>query len=146
MKRFITKEALDKWITDNFYKEPAGVWELPPAPDMAEVANKLSAEGYNLDNLIANGHAYEINGHTNDGWLFDDEASEECRAELERAGKLIKRNSIRGKRMEAGLSRAEMSRIFEIPVRTLEDWESGKREPAPWAEKLIVEKLESMRA
>lgn len=58
---------------------------------------------------------------------------------------IFSENPIENARISAGLSRVEMSRIFEIPVRTLEDWESGKREPAPWAEKLIVEKLESMR-
>ena len=53
--------------------------------------------------------------------------------------------AIRAARTEAGLSRAEMSRIFEIPLRTLENWESGNRMPAHWAEKLIVEKLEIMK-
>lgn len=53
--------------------------------------------------------------------------------------------AIRAARQEAGLSRAEMSRIFEIPLRTLENWEAGTRLPAHWAEKLIVEKLESMK-
>ena len=53
--------------------------------------------------------------------------------------------AIRAARQEVGLSRAEMSRIFEIPLRTLENWESGNRMPAHWAEKLIVEKLESMK-
>lgn len=53
--------------------------------------------------------------------------------------------AIQEARTEAGLSRAEMSRVFEIPVRTLESWEFGKRLPAHWAEKLILEKLESMK-
>jgi DNA-binding transcriptional regulator YiaG len=53
-------------------------------------------------------------------------------------------NSIKEARIKAGLSMAEMSRKFEIPVRTLENWEAGKRNPAPWAEKLIIEKLKSM--
>lgn len=57
----------------------------------------------------------------------------------------FKTTRIQTARMEAGLSRAEMSRQFEIPVRTLEDWEAGKRVPAPWAEKLIIEKLESLK-
>lgn len=52
---------------------------------------------------------------------------------------------IKKARLEAGLSRAEMSRTFKIPIRTLEDWESGKRNPAPWAQNLIIEKLESMK-
>ena len=51
---------------------------------------------------------------------------------------------IKAARMEAGLSRAEMSRRFEIPIRTLENWEAGTRIPPVWAEKLIVEKLETM--
>ena len=47
-------------------------------------------------------------------------------------------------RMHAGLSRAEMSRQFKIPIRTLENWESGTRTPPVWAEELIVEKLENI--
>lgn len=51
-------------------------------------------------------------------------------------------SEIKKTRMEMGLSRAAMSRLFEIPIRTLEDWESGKNMPAHWAEKLILEKLD----
>lgn len=52
--------------------------------------------------------------------------------------------TIKEKREEIGLSRAEISRKLEIPIRTLEDWESGKRTPPAWAEKLIIEKLDSI--
>lgn len=48
-------------------------------------------------------------------------------------------------RMKAGLSRAEMSRQLEIPIRTIENWESGVRKCPEWTVKLIVEKLDSMR-
>jgi putative transcriptional regulator len=41
----------------------------------------------------------------------------------------MKINEIREK---SGLSRAEFGRKYEIPVRTLEDWESGRREPADY--------------
>lgn len=51
-------------------------------------------------------------------------------------------SEIKKTRIEMGLSRAAMSRLFEIPIRTLEDWESGKNMPAHWAEKLILEKLD----
>lgn len=37
-----------------------------------------------------------------------------------------------------------MSDIFEIPKRTIENWEQGSREPAPWAEKLVVAELKRM--
>lgn len=36
-----------------------------------------------------------------------------------------------------GISRAEFSRRYGIPVRTLEDWDSGKRQPAEWAMALL---------
>ena len=53
--------------------------------------------------------------------------------------------TIKEAREQAGLSRAEMSRRFEIPIRTLEDWENGKRTTPPYVEKLIIEKLETMK-
>lgn len=49
--------------------------------------------------------------------------------------------NIKEARNELGISQQKMSLLLEIPKRTIEDWESGKRKPAPWAEKLIVEKL-----
>lgn len=53
--------------------------------------------------------------------------------------------TIKEAREQAGLSRAEMARRFEIPIRTLENWESGNRTPPPYVEKLIIEKLETMK-
>lgn len=53
-------------------------------------------------------------------------------------------HEIKEKRIAAGLSRAEMARRFEIPIRTLEDWETEKRTPPVWAGKLIIEKLEQI--
>lgn len=52
---------------------------------------------------------------------------------------------IKEKREALGMSRAEMSRVFKIPIRTLENWDSGKSSPAEWAEILILEKLERMK-
>lgn len=52
---------------------------------------------------------------------------------------------IREARESTNLSRAEMSRIFKIPIRTLEDWESGRRKAPEWAELLIIEKLETLK-
>lgn len=31
-----------------------------------------------------------------------------------------------------GVSRAEFSRLYGIPVRTLENWDSGKNSPPDW--------------
>lgn len=53
--------------------------------------------------------------------------------------------TIKEARTAAGLSRAEMSRQFEIPIRTLENWESGVNQPPVWAEKLILAELERIK-
>ena len=36
-----------------------------------------------------------------------------------------------------GYTRKKFSERYEIPVRTLEDWEAGKRKPAPYILKLL---------
>lgn len=54
-------------------------------------------------------------------------------------------SKIKKAREEANISRAKMSRLLEIPIRTIEDWEAGRRTPAHWAEKLIVEKLKTLQ-
>ena len=53
--------------------------------------------------------------------------------------------TIKEARENAGISRSEMSRQLEIPLRTIEDWESGKRKPPIYVEKLIIEKLERIK-
>lgn len=51
--------------------------------------------------------------------------------------------TIKETRAAAGLSRPQMSKaIYGIPVRTIEDWETGKRIPPTWVEKLVIEKLQ----
>lgn len=52
--------------------------------------------------------------------------------------------SIKEARQAAGLSQAEMSKLFEIPKRTIENWETGTRKPPSYVEKLIIEKLEQI--
>ncbi|WP_315451764.1 helix-turn-helix transcriptional regulator [uncultured Selenomonas sp.] len=52
---------------------------------------------------------------------------------------------IKEARKSAGLTQKRMSELLLIPLRTIENWESGKRNPPLWAENLIVEKLQMMR-
>lgn len=40
-------------------------------------------------------------------------------------------------RKETGLSRAAFSKKYEIPVRTLEEWEAGRRKPPAYVLKLL---------
>lgn len=54
-------------------------------------------------------------------------------------------NSIEKARKAAGLSMAEMSRIMEIPYRTIQDWESGKRKCPTYVERLVIKELSEIR-
>jgi len=54
-------------------------------------------------------------------------------------------NKIEEARTAINMTRSDMSAYFDIPVRTIEDWDAGKRKPAPWAEKLILERLDSLK-
>ena len=40
-------------------------------------------------------------------------------------------------RLYSGLTQKEFSRIFNIPLRTVENWESGKRKPPDYVFNLI---------
>lgn len=53
--------------------------------------------------------------------------------------------TIKNARLAAHLTQQQMSDLFEIPKRTIEDWENGKRTPPPYVEKLIIEKLERIK-
>lgn len=55
-------------------------------------------------------------------------------------------NKLKEARQAAGLSQAKMSKLFEIPTRTIENWESGTRKPPAYVEKLIVEKLMQIKS
>lgn len=48
---------------------------------------------------------------------------------------------IKEARLRAGLSRPAMYRAMGVPVRTVEDWEAGRRKCPEWAERLIIAEL-----
>ena len=52
---------------------------------------------------------------------------------------------IKEARLIAGLTQKQVSDLLDIPLRTIENWESECRTPAAYVEKLIVEKLLSMK-
>lgn len=50
--------------------------------------------------------------------------------------------SIKSIRQDLGLSQKQFADKFEIPVRTLQQWEQGKSSPAPYIEKMIRKLVE----
>lgn len=51
---------------------------------------------------------------------------------------------IKEAREKAGLTIKELSEFLGAPYRTVQDWNTGKSKPVEWAERLILEKLESL--
>lgn len=49
--------------------------------------------------------------------------------------------TIREARLSAGLTQQRMSKVFEIPKRTIENWEAGIRKPPAYVEKLVIREL-----
>lgn len=48
-------------------------------------------------------------------------------------------------RKKAGLTQKQFSELFEIPIDVVKSWDSGRRKPSAWVEKLIVEKLDRIK-
>ncbi len=44
-------------------------------------------------------------------------------------------------RKKANLNQSEFARLFEIPLRTVQNWEANKSNCPAWAEKLIIKEL-----
>jgi DNA-binding XRE family transcriptional regulator len=49
--------------------------------------------------------------------------------------------AIKETRKQLGLSQRALSEAFNIPLRTIEDWERGVRNPPEWVERLLLDKL-----
>lgn len=48
-------------------------------------------------------------------------------------------------RKDAGLTQEEMLAAMDIPRRTVQDWEKGIMTPPPYVQRLVLEKLETLR-
>lgn len=48
---------------------------------------------------------------------------------------------IKTARKNAGITQKQMSELLNIPTRTIEDWETGKRTPPVYVKALVIEKL-----
>lgn len=50
-------------------------------------------------------------------------------------------NKIKKTRIDAGLTQIQVKELLGIPTRTLQDWESGRRNPAPWLETMVIREI-----
>lgn len=52
---------------------------------------------------------------------------------------------LKAARGAAGLSQQAMSERMEIPKRTIEEWEGGRRTPPLYVQRFVLNELESLR-
>ena len=53
-------------------------------------------------------------------------------------------NPIRYARKKAKLNIKQLADLLEAPYRTVQEWNAGRKRPALWVEKLVIEKIESV--
>lgn len=51
------------------------------------------------------------------------------------------KDTFREARLAAGLTQQAMADLFEMPKRTIENWEAGKRTPPPYVQRLVLAEL-----
>ena len=75
IKYFRTKEEFSDYINKRFMNHDSLESMLTAhEPTDEEIIDALLSVGYtDLDNLVEDGHAYQIGEHTNHGWLYEDE-------------------------------------------------------------------------
>lgn len=50
-------------------------------------------------------------------------------------------SKIREARLQAGLTQQQVFDLIGIPMRTLQDWENGRRQCPEWNERLIIAEI-----
>lgn len=53
--------------------------------------------------------------------------------------------SIKEERKKAGLTQKSMSQLLEIPLRTIESWETGVRKCPSYVERLVIKELKEIQ-
>lgn len=55
-------------------------------------------------------------------------------------------SNLKEARLSANLTQDAMSEKLGIPKRTIQDWESGKRKPPEYVERLVIAELKRLQA
>lgn len=84
-KQFATKEEFTEWIHEHQDLAFDAVLNGTQDPTDEELLRLLTDDGYTeFDDLLSDGHGYEFCGHTNNGWLWENEADPDY---IERTGR-----------------------------------------------------------
>lgn len=84
MKQFKNFEEMEKWIADHFaLSVEEQLFGYDEEEHTNKIMQKLTEEGYDLDDLLEDGHAYQLGEHKNNGWLYEDETDSFTSANVE---------------------------------------------------------------
>lgn len=56
----------------------------------------------------------------------------------------MEKNEFKIAREAAGLTQKGMSDLMEIPIRTIQKWESGERTPPPYVRRFVLNELQAI--
>lgn len=54
-------------------------------------------------------------------------------------------SKIKEARLKANLTQENMAKKMSIPIRTIQDWEAGRRTPPEYVERLVIAELERLK-
>lgn len=54
------------------------------------------------------------------------------------------KDAVKEARKQAGLTQAKMNQFMKVPLRTIQSWEAGDREPPEYVQILVLEKLKQL--
>lgn len=54
------------------------------------------------------------------------------------------KDAVKEARKQAGLTQAKMNQLMKVPLRTIQSWEAGDREPPEYVQMLVLEKLKQL--
>lgn len=115
------------WLTENNNITPE------------ELVLILAADGYDLNNLLANGYYYNYAGYTNNGWVYDDEfRAEEFK---DRVQKRKKQKIVIGRVTTPDFKNTLMRMITVIDVPNIVNWEQASEDMLNTAYKKFKERF-----
>lgn len=81
-------------------------------------------------------------GPVNDQYYWDEETTlARALAKVEADDIEIQKPTVRALRACTGMTQKEFSEFTEIPQRTIEGWESGRRQPPAYVVQLVADKI-----
>lgn len=148
-KEIWTSDLYDVWKTvtsyiNNSFAEIYGedADEKAPIEKHYPVASRLSLkDAKELVNILQNAETDKnVSYEYEDNWINGLHSGEEIINVVESMNNTL---NVKELRQATGMSQSKLAEYFGIPVRTLQDWEQGKRKPPEYVPKMMKRILQA---